>query len=61
MPITSIVSSASLSPSHSTHVRGPAPQKTVTAAPFTPKAQKQANAVNTGRQTGRGHVVNIKV
>ena len=61
MPVTSTVGAASFSPARASHVKRPAPQKTVTAAPFTPAAQKQAAAVNTGRQPHRGQRVNIKV
>jgi hypothetical protein len=62
MPVTSITSSASLTPSQSTRgAPGPKPNKTVTAAPFSPAAQKQANAINSGRSPHRGGKVNITV
>ncbi|MHB1204040.1 MAG: hypothetical protein ACYCZX_00615 [Rhodospirillaceae bacterium] len=62
MPVTAITASASLTPSQSTRgPSGPKPAKTITAAPFTPKAQKQANAINTGRSPARGGKINITV
>ena len=61
MPVTSI-SAASLTPAHTATVkRTPSPRQVITAAPFTPKAQKQADAINTGRQPHRGNHVDIKV
>lgn len=61
MPVTAITSSVSFTPSQSTRAPGPQPSKTVTGAPFTPAAQKQANAINTGRTPHRGGKVNISV
>lgn len=62
MPVTSITSSASLTPSQYTRgPSGPKPAKVVTAAPFTPAAQKQANAINSGRTPLRGGKLNITV
>jgi hypothetical protein len=60
MPITALTGSASLTPAHSAQVTAPKPMKAVTAAPFTPQAQKQSSAINTGRDPHRGHVVDIK-
>ena len=54
MPVTSITGQASFTPPKSTRVQGPKPAKTITAAPFTPAAQKQANAINSGRTPHRG-------
>jgi hypothetical protein len=59
MPITALTGSASLTPAH-TALTPPQPTKVVTAAPFSPQAQKQANAINTSRDPHRGHVVDIK-
>ena len=60
MPITALTGSASLTPARTALVTLPKPAQTVTAAPFTPKAQSQANAINTSRDPHRGHVVDIK-
>jgi hypothetical protein len=60
MPITALTGSASLTPAHTAHLTAPKPAKVVTAAPFSPKAQKQANAINTSRAPHRGHVVDVK-
>jgi hypothetical protein len=62
MSVTAIATSTSLTPPHTTRansVRAPRPH--VTAAPFSPAAQKQANAINTGRQPQRGRIVNVVV
>jgi hypothetical protein len=60
MPVTSLTASASLTPAQSARgPSGPKPAKTITAAPFTPKAQHQANAINTGRAPARGGKVDI--
>jgi hypothetical protein len=61
MPVTALTSSASLTPARSAQLTAPKPAKTVTAAPFTPQAQKQSAAINTGRAPHRGSVVDIKV
>ena len=55
MPITSIVGSSSLTPQISgMRFPGPKPNSVITAAPFTPQAQAQADAINTGRIPNRG-------
>jgi hypothetical protein len=60
MPVTSITSQASMTPVQSNRgPKGPKPAKTVTAAPFTPAAQKQANVINTGRSPLRGGKLDI--
>ncbi|TAK99627.1 MAG: hypothetical protein EPO08_15835 [Rhodospirillaceae bacterium] len=62
MSVTSVAGSASLTPPHPSRANGiHGPRPVVTAAPFSPTAQKQADAINTGRQPHRGHVVNIVV
>ncbi len=66
MPVTN-VTSASLSPASPSHaargarIKRTVARKVVTAPPFTPAAQKQANAINTGRQPSRGARIDIKV
>ena len=60
MPITALTGSATLTPARSVQITAPKPEKAVTAAPFTPKAQQQANAINTSRDPHRGRVVDIK-
>lgn len=59
MPVTSVTGPASFTPSQATRSPGPKPAKTVTAAPLSPAAQKQANAINSGRMPHRGGRVNI--
>lgn len=59
MPVTS-VTSASITPANYTKIKRSAPRKVVTGAPFTPAAQKQANAINTGRHPSRGRIIDIK-
>ncbi|MBX7198967.1 MAG: hypothetical protein K1X51_06280 [Rhodospirillaceae bacterium] len=60
MPVTSIASQAAMTPVQSNHgPKGPKPAKTITAAPFTPAAQKQANVINTGRSPLRGGKLDI--
>ena len=61
MPITATISPVSLTPAQTTRTSGPRPAKVVTGAPFTPKAQKQAAAINTGRVPARGGKVDISV
>lgn len=41
--------------------KGVQPAKTITAAPFTPAAQKQANVINSGGVPLRGGKLNITV
>lgn len=49
-----------MTPVQSNHgPKGPKPAKTITAAPFTPAAQKQANVINTGRSPLRGGKLDI--
>lgn len=62
MPVTSVASQASMTPVQSNRgPKGPKPARTVTAAPFTPAAQKQANVINSGRTPLRGGKLNITV
>ena len=60
MPVTSITSQAALTPAKPARgPKGAQPAKTITAAPFTPAAQKQANVINSGRTPLRGGKLNI--
>ncbi len=60
MPVTSITSQASMTSVQANRgAKGPKPAKTITAAPFTPAAQKQANVINTGRTPVRGGKIDI--
>jgi hypothetical protein len=63
MSISAIATTQSLAPAQLKRASSVSPglRPSITEPPFTAKAQKQVNAINTGRAPQRGHHVDIKV
>jgi hypothetical protein len=63
MSVSSIATTQSLAPAQLKRAAKLSPRlrPTITEPPFSAKAQKQVNAINTGRTPHRGHRVDIKV
>lgn len=63
MSVSSIATTQSIAPAQLKRAasRAPGLRPTITEAPFTAKAQKQVNAINSGRAPDRGHHVDIRV